>query len=138
MRVPGRPGTTIIVPLECKHLRRVHDYLQWLQDDHPAIDEVIYFDLRQSMRNGGGPACLRLRVVMSDEQIANCKARVFLDDELYQDLVAWVNRHYRDELSAQDLLDPALMLESRAALDELAVLLRLQIQDTGPVYDFQR
>ena len=138
VRLPGRQGTSIIVPLECKHLRRVHDYLQWLQYDHPAIDEVIYFDLRQSMRNGGGPACLRLRVVMSQQQIDDCKARVFLDDELYSDLVAWVNRHYRDQLSAVDLLDPGLMLESRAALEELAVLLRLQTQTTGPVYDFQR
>ncbi|BFM08621.1 N-succinylarginine dihydrolase [Halioxenophilus aromaticivorans] len=138
LRMPGKQGTTIIVPLECKHLRRVHDYLQWLEADHPAIDQVIYFDLRQSMRNGGGPACLRLRVVMSEQQIQDCKARVFMDDALYEDLVAWVNRHYRDELSAQDLHDPALMQESQTALDELVGLLRLQTDQTGPVYDFQR
>jgi len=138
IRVPGRKGATIIVPLECKHLRKVHNYLQWLQADHPAIDEVIYFDLRQSMRNGGGPACLRLRVVMSEQQIEQCKARVFLDDDLYQDLVDWVGRHYRDELSAQDLLDPALMVEAQTALDELSQLLQLQTGETGPVYDFQR
>lgn len=138
VQVPGHSGTSIVVPLECKHLQRVHDYLQWLQDDHPAIDEIIYLDLRQSMRNGGGPACLRLRVVMSQQQIDACQARVFLDDDLYAELVDWVNRHYRDELCAQDLSDPALMLESYTALDELSQLLNLQTSETGPVYDFQR
>ncbi|WP_317930318.1 N-succinylarginine dihydrolase [Halioxenophilus sp. WMMB6] len=138
LRRPGRKGATIVVPMECMHLRTVHGYLEWLQADHPAIDEVLYFDLKQSMRNGGGPACLRLRVVMSEAQINQCPARVFLDDALYGELVDWVNRHYRDELGAADLADPALMVEVQVALSELVQLLQLQTQEVGPIYDFQR
>ena len=107
-------------------------YLQWLESESALISKVCYFNLRQSMNNGGGPACLRLRVVMSEEQIANTAPRILLDESLYQELRAWVERHYRDSLTAADLQDPALLTECRSALDELTRLLRI-----GDVYDFQ-
>ncbi|GAB2190937.1 N-succinylarginine dihydrolase [Sessilibacter sp. MAH1] len=129
---PGRKNHTIIAPAECKHMRNVADYLHWLVEDHPAIDEVIFLDLKQSMRNGGGPACLRLRVVMSCQQIEKCSANVFMDDGLYETLTGWVEKHYRDELAPADLADPELVYESRRALDELTQLLNL-----GSIYDFQ-
>jgi succinylarginine dihydrolase len=84
------------------------------------------------MSNGGGPACLRLRVVMSPEQIKAMQARVFLDDELIADIEAWINEHYRDELHPDDLADPSLLIESRTALDELTSILNL-----GSIYEFQ-
>ena len=138
VQLPSSKGTTIIVPSECQHLACVNDYLSFLENDHPAIDAVHYFDVKQSMRNGGGPACLRLRVVMSEAQIQACEARVFLDDALYEDLCAWVGRYYRDQLAPADLTDPALMEESFQALDELCQLLQLPTEVTGPIYDFQR
>lgn len=134
----GQSGATIIVPSECQHVSSVHNYLQWLESDHPGIDAVHYFDVKQSMRNGGGPACLRLRVVLTQEQIDNTQARVFLDHALYHDLCQWVERHYRDTLAPADLLDPQLMEESFRALDELSKLLKLPTIVTGPIYDFQR
>ena len=82
-------------------------------------------DLRQSMRNGGGPACLRLRVPLTREERGAISARVFLDDALADELDAWIRRHYRDRLLPGDLADPALLDESRRALDELTRMLRL-------------
>ena len=57
---------------------------------------------------------------------------MLLNDALYTDLTAWVNRHYRDRLAADDLADPQLAEESLAALDELTQLLKI-----GPIYPFQ-
>lgn len=130
--VPGSDGATLIVPGECEEIAPVHAYLQWLEAENPLITKVHYFDLRQSMNNGGGPACLRLRVVMSEDQIADTRARILLDDSLYQDLRDWIERHYRDSLSATDLPDPALLEECRQALDDLTRILQI-----GSVYDFQ-
>lgn len=96
------------------------------------IDEILTFNLRQSMRNGGGPACLRLRVVLTDEELAAVNQACLLTDERYDELTAWINRHYRETLSPDDLGDPELLGESRAALDELTGMLSL-----GNVYDFQ-
>jgi succinylarginine dihydrolase len=92
----------------------------------------VTFDLRQSMRNGGGPACLRLRVPLTDAERAAIERRVFLDQALADDLERWIRAHYRDRLAPGDLADPRLLDESRRALDELTALLRLPA-----VYPFQ-
>ena len=71
------------------------------------------------MRNGGGPACLRLAVELTAAERAALGARVILDDALAAKLDTWIRAHYRDRLAPQDLADPALVDESRRALDEL-------------------
>ncbi|GLS26348.1 N-succinylarginine dihydrolase [Marinibactrum halimedae] len=128
----GAAGATLVVPRECREISSVNAYLEELSCNNPHINKVMDFDLRQSMRNGGGPACLRLRVVLSQLQLESLGARVILDESLYQDLKGWINRHYRDTLLPEDLKDPALLVESRQALDELVQLLHL-----GAVYEFQ-
>jgi succinylarginine dihydrolase len=100
--------------------------------DNP-VKRIEYFNLRQSMQNGGGPACLRLRVPLSEAEVAAMGARVVWSSALDAELVAWVGHHYRDRLVSADLRDPALARESFAALDELTRILKL-----GSIYDFQR
>jgi succinylarginine dihydrolase len=123
---------SLIAPVECKQVPAVADFLDSIVDNKP-ISVVHYVDVRQSMHNGGGPACLRLRVVLSDEQIAKMHGNVILTPALHDQLRAWIEKHYRDELNADDLRDPHLITESRDALDELSQLLQL-----GPIYEFQR
>jgi succinylarginine dihydrolase len=103
----------------------VAQYLSQLLASGGAIDELIDFDLRQSMRNGGGPACLRLRVVLDDAQAAAMHQGVIMTEALYATLVGWVGRHYRDRLEPQDLQDPLFALECSTALEELERLLDL-------------
>ena len=57
---------------------------------------------------------------------------VMMTPELYERLLQWVDRHYRDRLSESDLADPQLLNECRTALDELTKIL-----DLGAVYPFQ-
>lgn len=121
----GRGGMLLVVPGECRENARVSAFLDKLVAEGDPIREVLSFDLRQSMRNGGGPACLRLRVVLDDTQIVALKGRVILDKRLHAELGDWVRRHYRDRLTAQDLADPALVGEVRSALQELERLLEL-------------
>ncbi|MEP3247691.1 MAG: N-succinylarginine dihydrolase [Sneathiella sp.] len=132
-QLPGEEGALqLIAPMECRENARVHAYLEKLLRLDAPIRSVTYLDVRESMRNGGGPACLRLRVSLSDQAKASIKARVFLDDALYRDLKDWVEIHYRDRLAPADLADPSLLKESRAALDALSSLMRL-----GSIYPFQ-
>ena len=97
------------------------------------VDEVRAIDLLHSMRNGGGPACLRLRVVVTDDELASVHPGFLVDEARLDELKAWVRRHYRESLDVADLGDPHLLEESRRALDELTSLLGL-----GSLYDFQR
>ncbi len=122
----------LVAPAECREHRGVDAYLGRLIASGGPIAEVLMFDLKQSMENGGGPACLRLRVALTDAERASIGARVLLDDALAGELDGWIRRNYRDRLAPADLADPALLDESRRALDELTNLLRLP-----PVYPFQ-
>ena len=123
----------LLAPSDVQTITRVVKYLDRLVGSGGPIAQVLTFDLRQSMRNGGGPACLRLRVPLRAEERDAVAARVFLDDALAADLESWIREHYRDRIAPEDLRDPALLYESRCALDELTTLLRLPA-----VYDFQR
>ena len=123
----------LVAPAECNSHPRARALLDRLVADASPIAEVITFDLRQSMQNGGGPACLRLRVALTPGERSSIRANVFLDDALAGSLEAWIRRHYRDRLAPGDLADPALLDESRRALDELSTLLRLP-----GIYPFQR
>ncbi len=127
----------LIAPVECQGIPCVRNFLENLESreslDKTLIKKVHYLDVRESMRNGGGPACLRLRIVLTDNEISAVNPHVFLTEGLYNQLTAWVQRHYRDRLLPEELADPALLAENRQALDELSRLLRL-----GCIYPFQK
>ncbi len=122
----------LVVPQECQENQAVANYLQGLIASSGPIDELISFDLRQSMRNGGGPACLRLRVALTEVEAAAMHQGVVMTDALCHKLVAWVDKHYRDRLAPDDLADPFLALEVQTALDELTTILGLP-----GLYEFQ-
>lgn len=115
----------LVIPQECQENKAVSRYLEGLVASEAPIDELIHFDLRQSMRNGGGPACLRLRVALSEWEARAMHQGVIMTEALYHRLVAWVEKHYRDHLEPSDLADPQLALEVHAALEELTVILNL-------------
>ena len=122
----------LVVPEECRNNERVWAYLSALTAQGGAIGEVRVFDLKQSMQNGGGPACLRLRVALNETELAAVNPGVIMTAPLYDTLTQWVDRHYRDRLVESDLADPQLLVECRTALDELTRILKL-----GSVYPFQ-
>ncbi|WP_151977866.1 N-succinylarginine dihydrolase [Acinetobacter soli] len=124
---------TLVVPEESRQNAAVWAYLTDLLQMATPIDQIKVFDLRESMRNGGGPACLRLRVALNDAELAAVNPNIMMNDALFSTLNQWVERHYRDRLAQDDLADPQLLIESRTALDELTQILGL-----GSVYHFQR
>ncbi|UJF24252.1 N-succinylarginine dihydrolase [Suttonella sp. R2A3] len=115
----------LIAPSNCQDYPSVQRYLEHTLRQHPSIADVRYFDVRQSMANGGGPACLRLRVVLTEREIAALSGNVLLTEDLYATLCDWVTRHYRDQLNPEELGDSALLSETHAALTELSDILQL-------------
>lgn len=124
----------LIAPSECAEIGTVKQFLdQLIESKKTPIREIYCQNLRESMANGGGPACLRLRVVLTQKEIEAVHPHVFLNDQLYHALKAWIQKHYRDRLSVGDLGDPLLLTETREALDELTKILKL-----GSIYPFQK
>ena len=116
----------LICPSECRASEPVSSYLDDLiRDDSNPIDAVHVFDLKQSMRNGGGPACLRLRIGLQPRDVASIHQPCLYDEARYQRLVLWVRRWYPEELAADDLADPSRLVAARDALDDLTGILEL-------------
>lgn len=131
LRLPdGR--RVMVCPENCRQVTSTHQRLDaWLAEG--ILDEVLYFDLQQSMSNGGGPACLRLRVPMTEVQRAAIPQSLFLTEPRIESLRAWVTRWYPESLTPADLADPSLITRVRDALDDLTRLLDLPL-----LYDFQK
>lgn len=134
LSLPNQKGMILIAPSECEQHARVKRCIdELISDSSNPIHAAHYLDLKQSMRNGGGPACLRLRVPLNLKELHAMHQGVLLDEPLFHSLEQWVQKHYRDELIASDLIDPQLMNESFSALDELTQILKL-----GSIYPFQK
>lgn len=129
--LPGG-SMALICAQQCRETPTVWTAIQNLLDGDNPVDRVEVFDLNQSMANGGGPACLRLRVVLDDNQHAAVNPACWINHQSLEQLRGWVRTHYRDRLEVADLGDPALLSEVRTALDELTQLL-----DLGSIYPFQ-
>jgi succinylarginine dihydrolase len=131
--LPGG-GMQLICAQECRENHAVWACIERLvEDSDNPVRGALYFDLRQSMNNGGGPACLRLRVALNEAERAGVHPGCWLTPARYAALVKWVETHYRDRLVLDDLADPKLLDETRTALDRLTQMLKL-----GNLYDFQR
>jgi succinylarginine dihydrolase len=123
----------IVAPVDAREDAASRAFLERVAESGGPVRAVHYVGVRQSMRNGGGPACLRLRVLLTPDEMGALRGHVLLDDALDEALHAWIGRHYRDRLVPDDLADPQLARESMQALDELTGILRL-----GSLFDFQR
>ncbi|WP_411818007.1 N-succinylarginine dihydrolase [Hyphococcus sp. DH-69] len=123
----------LLLPSESEENPRVKAFLDETLSKNNPINRVIFKNVRESMRNGGGPACLRLRVVLSEEEAAAVNPNFILDDAQITRLEEWVKAHYRDHVLPEDLRDPAFMEESFAAMEALTKILSM-----GSFYDFQR
>lgn len=110
----------LIAPEESRSSARAATICEKLVAAENPITEVRFVDLRQSMNNGGGPACLRLAVPLTDIEKAGLNDAFLISETRYHQLRAWIKRHYRDQLAANDLRDPLLRLEMIEALEDLA------------------
>jgi succinylarginine dihydrolase len=125
--LPNSKEMALIVPLETEQDPRAAAIVKRILHEDNPITQAYFADCRQSMQNGGGPACLRLRVLLPEASLSTLGGNVLLHEKLYNDLVAWVNYHYRDEITLADLLEEKLYYETKTALEELQNILQLKL-----------
>jgi succinylarginine dihydrolase len=109
-------GMGLILPEEARETPSVWAWLQAMTAGNGAIRELFVVGVRQSMANGGGPACLRLRVVAEPDAI---DPRFLVAEPKLDRLAALVEAEWPERIQLDDLLDPVLwarMEGARAAL----------------------
>jgi len=121
--LPNSSNMALIAPDECQNMPGVKALIENLLTQNNPISEVHYVALKQSMHNGGGPACLRLRMQLNDAELQSMHPGILVTDALLDTLDTWVTKHYRTQLCMDDLTDPKLTEESFIALDELSLIL---------------
>lgn len=122
---PGEDRLVLLAPLETQETESTRAFCERMVSGNGPIGRVDYVDVRQSMRNGGGPACLRLRVVMTEQERAACHQPALLDEARIDALQAVVRETYRDRLAPEDLADLAFANECRRAREALLEVLDL-------------
>lgn len=124
----------LAAPSQCRENAKTKAILDDIQKvSSNPINNVVYVDLNESMRNGGGPACLRLKITLTEAEQAAMHQGIIFNNIRYIQLKEWIGKHYRDRLSPADLADPKLLTEVQIALDELTKILKL-----GHIYSFQK
>lgn len=123
LQLPG--GEIVIVaPSEAERNPNASALLKKLAEGN-AVSAVHYLDVRESMRNGGGPACLRLRVVLTQKEAASMKQEIVFTPEKEAQLNGWITKHYRDRLAFDDLRDPLFIRELNEAYEALEPIIGL-------------
>jgi succinylarginine dihydrolase len=122
----------MLLPEEVQNHSNCMRWLEEIKSSSP-IKHIEFVDIRQSMMNGGGPACLRFKITVNNDEFNQINEKFLLTPKKLMDLRALVTKHYRDKLNPADLLDNNLVQESYRFLDELTQLL-----DLGNIYNFQK
>jgi succinylarginine dihydrolase len=108
-------GMALILPSEVRESETVWAALHRALDRVGGVERVEVVDVRESMRNGGGPACLRLRVPVSEAARAAIHPGYLLTPSRWDALALLVESHWPQSLAPADLHDPALWETARLA-----------------------
>ena len=108
-------GMALILPQEARDTPEVWAWLESVRAADNPIRHLEIVDVRESMRNGGGPACLRLRVAVSEDAHAAINRRFLLDEAICDRIEAVIERHWPERIAPDDLGDPDLWQQCRTA-----------------------
>ena len=121
-------ATTLIIPEEARETPSVWSWLQRHLSGNGAIRRVEVVDVRQSMANGGGPACLRLRVVADS---ATVDPRFLVDDGKLDRLADLVGREWPESIDAAELGEQALIAAIERA--RIALIEALDLRELAAI-----
>jgi succinylarginine dihydrolase len=124
--VPGENlagGTmTLVAPTECRDTPSVKAWIDRHLASNGAIRRVEFVDVRQSMANGGGPACLRLRVACNPAEV---DPRFLVDEAKLDLMTAVIGEHWPEAIASTEIQSPALIADVEGARSRLLEVLDL-------------
>jgi len=106
----------LILPEEARDTPSVWRWLEQMVEGNGPIRRLLVVDVRQSMANGGGPACLRLRIVADPAAV---DPRFLVDEAKLERLGEIIEAHWPEAIAPDDLLERPLwtrLEQARATL----------------------
>ena len=123
LTLPGEAGMALVLPTEAQTNPAVWGWLENHIAGNGPIRRLVPVDVRESMANGGGPACLRLRVVADP---ATVDPRFLVDDVKLDQIAEIITRHWPESIAPTDLASTALRDDIIAARRHLLTMLNLE------------
>jgi len=114
----------LILPGEARESEAVWSWLEAMVAGNGPIQQLHVVNVRESMANGGGPACLRLRVVAEPETV---DPRFLVDGNKLDAIADIISRHWPETIELDDLARPSLWKETIFAREALLTSLGLAI-----------
>ena len=114
----------LVIPTEAWEHPRVRAWLDGMLAGNGPIRQVLPVDVRQSMANGGGPACLRLRVVADPGTVDQ---RFMLDKDKAATIESVIAAHWPETIAPSEVGDPDLA--KRVVAARLALLDALDLSE---------
>ncbi len=125
---PPDGAMTLVAPTECRETPSVARWIERHLASNGAIRQVEYVDVRQSMANGGGPACLRLRVACDPARV---DPRFLVNEAKLDQLAGVIEMHWPKEIEVGAIQNLALIRDMEAARLSLLETLDLNILASG-------
>ncbi|MFC4292549.1 N-succinylarginine dihydrolase [Sphingorhabdus arenilitoris] len=110
--MPNGQGMALILPTESQENEAVWSWLSEMVAGNGPIRHLVPVDVRQSMANGGGPACLRLRVVCDPAYV---DPRFIADEAKLDAMAAVIGEYWPEHIAPDQLSDPALIQQVQSA-----------------------
>jgi succinylarginine dihydrolase len=123
LTLPGEAGMALVLPTEAQANPAVWGWLENHVAGNGPIRRLVPVDVRESMANGGGPACLRLRVVADP---ATVDPRFLVDSVKLDQIADIITRHWPERIAPADLASTALRDDIIAARRHLLTMLNLE------------
>lgn len=96
-----------LAPARCQHIPTV---TQWLNQNITRFaDDLRYIPVEESLKNGGGPACLRLRMPVTAQEYQQIHPAIKLTPAKIEQLEHLVNSLYPDRFHPTDILEEACL-----------------------------
>ncbi len=114
-------GMALVLPAEAREVPNVLAWLKELAADNGPITRLDFVEVRESMQNGGGPGCLRLRVPVDEAAFAAIDPRFLLDERKCDGIGEIVSRYWPERIEPADLYQAELWnsaVEARVKLLE--------------------
>jgi succinylarginine dihydrolase len=109
---PPDGAMTLVAPTECRDTPSVKGWIDRHLTSNGAIRRVEFVDVRQSMANGGGPACLRLRVACDPAAV---DPRFLVDEAKLDRLADVIANHWPAEIASSEIRSPSLVADVERA-----------------------
>ncbi len=105
---PSEPPI-LICPAQVHLHPGAREIVETWRDQLGLFSHVYSVDLSLSMAGGGGPACLRLRVPVSEDQLPQLPPSMLWSEQLDTSLRQLIQQHYPTHVTIDDLADESFV-----------------------------